>query len=452
MVELPKTRLPKKFFFSSTSPMTTNKTILISFLFLCAMTGLGCSKKKSSFSDLSSGNGEADTPPSATYLYLHHESTKGALRYTHTTVASGDWTEKCKVDLDAVDPVDRDIMCMTESTELDLMSLGMSLKYNVPAHTKCPYAITMMPFFFQYEPPRNDTVHLEPAFVYVEDDKVAGSYTVTGYYDDPLGATPTANPYLTAKKGGYACGFDYSESDGPNCCEGEYSEITKVTALDGTGTPKDTFTTRLLKWTGDRSNCLEGPAIQNQPKATKNSKWPAINVWRMSEQVDQGSLMQTKKRGMLSPIEVLSDFKSKAETATGSENFGKFKLDKLMGTYATTRFLATHYSNATAPLAFSDILDYSPFASYYAAYGDPRYFTLLCADNAFEIHARIRLSIREWNTYEALLAAAEPGSDEDDNSDPETDYPEFGNNDWLDWEDTDGWMGSVFNTYPGGVL
>ena len=117
-------------------------TILVLFSGLIA-----CSKKASvSTSDFSSNeNTTGDIQPSKSYLWLHHKAVSGALRYTHKTVTSGSWPDLCKVDLDATSAADRDIMCVTETSELDLMFLGMNLEYNVPAHVKCPYVMTMAP-------------------------------------------------------------------------------------------------------------------------------------------------------------------------------------------------------------------------------------------------------------------------------------------------------------------
>lgn len=419
-------------------------------LVLVLTFNFGCSKKADFGSgDSGSGvdNGVGDAKPSNNFLWLHHKSVTGALRYTHKVVTSGSWPDQCKVDLDATDPADRDIMCNTESTELDLVHLGLTLEYNVPAHVKCPYVTTMAPFFFQYEPPRDDTIHLEPVYVFVDDNQLTGTYSAAAYYDS-AGTTP--NPNFSYSKGAYRCGFDYSSGKGPNCCEGIYNETVKTTPSDGSAA---TFVSSEKTWGGDRSSCLNGPALKLNPSRFGKSSWPSPIVWRLKEQLDGNTTMSSKAR-FASPIELLGEFKSLADEAVPAtgKNFGSFEIGSLINeSFGTSRYLATYYSSAQPATAFSDILKYSPFKETYKLLGDPRYYSILCTNYAYEVTARIRLSVREWNTYSALQAATEPTSNEDDNTDAETDFPDYSNQDFLDWEDSAGWMSGV-NTYPGGSL
>ncbi len=453
---LVKTRLPNVLIFRSTENMKNYLNIFA--LVISLAINLGCSKKtdfNGSSSSSSDGSGAGDTQPAKNFLWVHHKSVSGALRYTHKTVTTGTWPDQCKVDLDSTNIADRDIMCITESTELDLIHQGLTLEYNVPAHEKCPYVTTMAPFFFRWEPPRDDSVHLEPVYVFVDDDQQAGTYTAAAYYD-LAGTIP--NPNFSYKKGSYKCGFNYSDVNGPNCCEGKYSEAVKTTSVDpSSGTVTTTYTSSEMDWNGDRSSCLDGPALKLNPNLDGKSNWPTPIIWRMKEQVGGGTALMSKT-SLASPIELFAQFKTFAEDTTPVEkkNFGTFEIKSLLDQgYSTTRPLATYYSNASIPKAFNDILDYSPNKDLYSLYGDPRYFSVLCTNYAFEVTARIRVAVREWNTYPALQAATEPTANEDDNNDLEPDWPPaypYPNGDFLDWEDSGGWMSSGFNTYPGPYL
>lgn len=423
------------------------RLIKISFLSFLLFSGfIACGKKSNvSTSDFSSNdNTVGDIQPEKSYLWFHHKAVSGALRYTHKTVTSGSWPDLCKVDLDATSPADRDIMCLTESTELDLMYLGINLEYNVPAHAKCPYAITMAPYFFRYEPPRNTgtaTPPIEPANVVVTDNQVTGSWSAAATYADGS----TANTYFTAGSGEYTCGFDYSKlkPPGPNCCQGYYNLKTVTTTADGT-----TINNTRVDWGGLRANCLAGPAMTLNPPGEDG--FPLPSIWRMKEQLDTMNANQSPASKIaaevsLSPLHLFKTYEKRLTVADDSKiNFGNLEVGSLIDQkLGTTRFLA-NYTTGTTPRPFADIIDYfaydaPPGYDQITNYMDPRYFTLLCLDNAHEVTARIRLQIREWNTSAALKLAKEPTTaQEDDESGNETDFPTFPNHDFYDWEDTTG--------------
>ena len=419
---------------------------------------LGCSKKASvSTSDTPSTiDTTGDIQPSNNYLWVHHKAVSGALRYTHKEVTSGTWPDQCKVDLDASSPADRDIMCITETSELDLMHVGMNLEYNVPAHIKCPYVFSMAPYFFQYEAPRNDgtaTPPLEPANVEVIDDQLLGNWSATATYTD--GTTP--NPYFVAQSGQYNCGFDYRNRKpaGPNCCEGYYNLKTTTTTTDGT-----TITNARVDWAGLRGNCLAGPALSLNPRF--DNGFPMPIAWRMSEQVDTMSNFKTSSDISFSPVDNFKIFQNKLTTLEDKKlNFGNFEIGSLFNQkLGTTRFLA-NYTKGSTPRPYQDLIDYYQFEhppgyNFLENYMDPRYFTILCTNSTEEVSARIRVQIREWNTLPELTLATEPTADEDDISGNETDFPEFPNHDYYDWEDTSGlerWNQTPSTSgYPGAGL
>jgi len=433
-----------------------NHQLMNLFITALVLSGVvSCGKKSSVGTSESSSfvDTTGNIQPSNNYLWVHHKAVSGALRYTHKTVTSGTWPDQCKVDLDATSAADRDIMCITETAELDLMHMGMTLEYNVPAHVKCPYVVTMAPYFFQYEAPRNDgtaTPPIEPASVFVDDNQVTGVWSATATYDD----NTTPNNYFVAGSGEYRCAFDYRADlpVGPNCCQGYYNLQTKTTTNDGVS-----YTNARVDWGGQRGNCLAGPALSLNQRA--DDGFPIPIIWRMSEQVKSLSLQSNSLDVSMSPLDNFKLLEDKLVMLEDSKlNFGSFEINSLLEQKrGTSRFLA-NYTNGTTPRPYQDLIDYygfdyPPGYNFLTNYMDPRYFTMLCVDAAEEVSARIRVQIREWNTLAELTAATEPTSNEDDLSGNETDFPGFPKHDYYDWEDTEAlirWNGVTSTVgYPG---
>jgi hypothetical protein len=430
-----------------------NYQIYILFIVSCTFI-FGCAKKNPEVTGSSnlSSNTDGDLQPTANFMWVHHKAAPGVLRYTHKAVSSGPWTEQCKVDLDAVNGADRDIVCIADSTELDLMHTGINLQYNIPVNAKCPYVLTMTPYFFRYEPARYDSddspvpefPHLPPGYVEIVDDKVNGTYTVTAWYDS---SKTKANPYFQQIPGGYRCGFDYSYVEGPNCCPGKYA--LKTTTIT-TETPAGETENSEGDWGGSATNCLAGPALKlNQ--GTGSNSWPSPKIWSMNAQ----GATQLKPKvldSFQSPLTLIQkldglEFKVAEEApADGKEVFGNIEITSLFDDlFIHTRYVANYFTGTT-PKAFSDILDYfdpemPPGYLWKARYADPRYYTFLCLDSGEEVTARIRVMVREWNSYDALKIATEPTAGEDNSYGTESDFPEFPIHDHYDWNDTDGWCG-----------
>lgn len=434
--------------------------IFINVVIVCFLTLTACSKSQSSGDSndapSTTDNGTNDVPPDKSYLWLHHKGVHGALRITHKAVTSGSWPDQCKVDLDATNPADRDIKCITETAELDLMHVGMTLEFNVPEHVKCPYAITMSPYFMRFEPPHLTSPYITdgsvaqsipPRFVYQEINEIAGTYSVSGFYNDPSSVSPVANTNIivTSSDGanGYRCKFDYTGiRGGVNCCAGDYTLITKTTASDSTVT----INRSSANWGGKPGACLSGPATTLQ-KVDIDTGFPAAYYWRKEEQGFTNLLLQ--KKSFQNPIELMSELGPFAETSPADPAFGKFEMKGILEDFYSSRYLANYFK--TEPPAFniltsSSTLLYGGYTGGSESFGrvdlsfhDPRYFTVICADANREVYARIQLQIREWNTYANLEKKTEPVNDEDDESGSE-DFPGSGSDDYdkadfADWED-----------------
>jgi hypothetical protein len=472
------------------------KKIFIFALLVISFAACNSTKDESVADFFSSSSTEPTSPGvtvdpviSNTFMYLTHKIVSGSPRYTHKTTATGKWTETCKVDLNDSNFANRDITCVTESTELDLMSLGLDLEYNVPNHVSCPYVITMAPYFFRYPAPLIGTASVPPNYIVVTKDSSAAThkFEVKGYTDK---TKATDNNNLQIKDASYKCAYDYTDDKGPNCCPGTYTE--ELHEISEAGVEKVTTSTKT--WGGDVTNCLDGPATVLNKSDDPSNKWPIYKYWRIKDQetsilssddfLNKNNLdpkqikffnknsapllsnLNFKINGFQNPIELMTDFKtSTTETGSGSNPvYGTLSISSLMNQkLVTTRFLAT-YAKGTDLKAFNDILTYYDESKFKSIFGDPSYYTIICADDANEVKARIKLRVREWNTLSNLSKGLEPTADEDNVIGDEEDLPDSPNNDYYDWddspnlkswdywEDTDADGTKDLPTYPGRVL
>jgi hypothetical protein len=402
----------------------------------------------------------------------------GALRYIHEL---SDWKKNCYVDLNATDASDREAYCILETTELDLMHLGVQLKYNVPAFESCSYVTQDSPYFFKYPAVESDGTSLVPTDVTYTYDatgaiKTDSSYTATIEGTTYTGAAAIAKmPIINNQP---TCAYNHGallqDNTAPNCCEGNYDYTAGVD--DGTTV---TYTTGTGAWGGKSSNCLAGPAMKIQP--INNDGWPRRIIYRMENQASILSTVGTsntdRQRGNSShfvPMNLeelrklvkqkkfrnsalgrsikASDLTSSAFNTfeTTTENFGGWDTgSNLLKDYHSTMFAANWTDSASLSIrAFTDLTNY--FSE-----GDTRPIVWTCYDDAYENYASLKVYIREWNKYSNLLSAytnkTEPASGfgSDDTTGTETDHPSESINDWADWEDLK--SGASLN-FPKGAL
>jgi hypothetical protein len=144
----------------------------------------------------------------------------------------------------------------------------------------------------------------------------------------------------------------------------------------------------MASWSGDAGACLYGPAIETQSLTSAGFPMPDIYYVK-----GEGKNDVYKPS---SPIQKL----------------------------ASNVYLANYFDPADHN---------SPFVGYPGALNiTHRYYELRCLDRAHELKARIRVQIRDWNTY----AEWEKGSTGDPEfTGTEPNFPDFGYNDLFDWAD-----------------
>ena len=310
---------------------------------------------------------------------------------------SSDWTEECKVEATEVLTSAADKYCVYEGREEDLHNQGAALHYNVPTEM-CSYFLVRPYWYYQYE-----TGDGPDTFTYdIDEDGKMGRDTND---DGTIDTTVTSNPLAEFVNETLTCDYDYTNQDGPNCCLGEYTATirTWTTDLNGDGTATDpgyptTNTTETGEWGGIPGDCLSGSAVDTQDKTDEGLPLP-------SEFYVDGT-------GINDVYEIASPAsKSKASNLyIANADFG--------GTAG-----ATEVNNAL-------------FGDSRGSTKRSRYYGFECYDRAFELQARIRVEIQDWNQEAefALQSAGDPNSGDDPANDFE-DTP-FGDepiNDHLDW-------------------
>ncbi len=292
------------------------------------------------------------------------------------------------------------INCLVEADELELAYNGIAFNFNVPSNM-CEY-VRVMPFhFWNFRPALNGATTAGPTVVTY--DLVDGTIdSTTMVTRTPTGA-PLADDAVdqaVANRAGTAarCLYDYSESGGPNCCEGQY-ELT-VTTRDTLANTNVTNTTR-PSWGGLAANCLAGPAMRTQGKSVFGTPIHKIHY-------------------------VAGTGINRALVAYERDDDGR-----IMDTAFTANHVAgsADLSNVnTLPLGYRSYLGYAPTP----------YYEFACLDRDAEVKARIQVFVREWNEaaelvkYRAADVTADPDTAGNETS---PSLPTEPNNDYIDWDD-----------------
>ncbi len=337
------------------------------FLVLVIFVGVSCKKKETSPDVPAPTNPPLGEVDNSAGFYLRHIETGKANFYTHKGLST--FSERC------VAAEGEDIACYTEGNELDLHYQGISLQYNVPSNL-CAY-FTLMPYYYY--------------------QKAAGAGpTVVRKDTDSTGAVGTDNDNDGLIDGAVAtCQFDYSASSKPNCCSGDYTEVSR--SWDATATVPGYQTTSVSEgsWGGKASNCLYGPAMDTQELTEDGFPTPTIYF--------------TEGQGINDKYVIASPLSKKRGSSIFLANFFQ---------------LAEHAGAKPAAVAFP-------------------YYQLTCLDRAYEVKARISLMIREWNTVSDFNLRESVVTGHDRVGAETSTIGDF--NDFDDWLDID----SPTGTYPG---
>jgi hypothetical protein len=320
--------------------------------------------------------------------------------YLHRSSGDSDtWSTACRIPQNAAPRTQ--INCLLEINELDLWYQSFEFRVEIPPNM-CEYVVPYGFWFFQYEPRITSTanVTITDTDGVITTNLAPDNDEIELFYDD------SGAPQLK-------CLFDYSDSNGPNCCSGKtrVTEITFDTPEGGTIPEETNRSTRTIDWGGKIGNCAVGPGAfsENAPSRTEKQNLPTYPVF-------DTKLGRTLVMKMPAPM-------------TGGDSDNAYNTNG----YSANWRINSGTSPVPAPMNFPPL-----------GLGNPDY-VWSCVDGAFEEKARITLQVREWNTYAEFIKRG-VGSP---NPDASTAPGESEANDFWDWDD---FIDNLLNAYPGPLL
>lgn len=371
---------------------------LIGLIFLSSLLGSGCKKESTSTNDPLPPQ---DTPTGVVnnnYLFVKPLIADVAPYYFHE---QSSLTQPCQISVDETDLTKKDIYCIMDIEEFDLYFRDLDLNYNFP-DGMCPYFKVRPYWFYDYEPSHGpifeDVVVTIPA---------AGSatvaYTSGTYYE-------ASAPVVVDGTGAIvSCRYDYSASEGPNCCEG----TVMITVNDNSGDTA-TSTTTVTELGGAINNCIAGPGKDFK---TNSHGYPVSTVYFRTDT----NLGANEKLTLATP-----DSKERGGNIYRANYFDSTDYGGSSNTFP--------YADYTLPLGIKGPSTTAGSAPYRSGYP---YYEFGCMDKAGDYIARIRVMIRSWDTISGFSS----------NSNPYTSgyEPQFNDR----WHDATVWK-DVLDGYAGG--
>lgn len=396
--------------------------VVLCFLYLASLSGCGDQKaleEAPSIPDGGGGGGDGgggDGGGGGTPLPLPPiDQNKFAItiqnenKYPYYLYKQGAFATACEV---ANGLLSQDITCMMEMNEGDAYYYGVNFIINVPPQM-CVYTMSLNYYYYNHE------LGYGPDSVYMY-KKLNANGDVIQRICNIDGSVVNCNSsdnfeiFFDLKADSPKCVYDLSSAQRPNCCLGDYGFTTEVES--DTGDVESSYS--VLNWGGNVSECIGGAAAQ--------SEWPkSINGFPRSVLYYTQLDGLKKSQVTLAPITVFSN----------GLNFN------VANYYSTTGSPHSHtgYSIATTsnkPFPMDPVDDRS--GTEIRPTQDSYEFQ--CLDEAFEIRNRIRIYLREWNTYAEFLKfgttlGVTGNSDLEGNEGVDCNYVTGECNDVFDWDD-----------------
>lgn len=317
------------------------------------------------------------------YFYVGVDTTVGAIAHVRSVAG---FSTPCAVNKSST--ANEDVTCLIDVPEGDLYGKDLELKYNVPAEM-CRYLVRTPYWFYNHE------VGVGPSTIaatVVNTVNASGDITSSTYncsfnggaMDLNCDNNPEIISTLAPETQTYRCIYDNTEFELPNCCFGNYTITTTTTT--GAAAPITTRTTG--KWGGDYSKCIGGPGKTDWSLYTADKR-PASEIVFAEKGIN-------KKQIVTAPV----NFNPTLGGRTSSIH--------VANSYGTTFGSGNHTHTGFVDLATTST------QPYFIAPIDDRSGTLIgaaqdsyefqCLDTAFEIKHRIRIYVRDWDTYPDYLA------------------------------------------------
>jgi hypothetical protein len=281
---------------------------------------------------------------------------------------------------------DTDIQCLLNVRELDFAHQGLKLEFNVPPGM-CDYVSDLSYSFYNrragWGPQSIDMV--------IDDgDPTSNSCTVvdaagTSHAGTISGHSCSWPGGVASTDGTVSCDYDYSDDEGPNCCQGSYNFSSSLKTAGAT--EATVISTINNKWGGYNGLCLAGPFLNADSGWKYNTKYG-----NPAEQIRVGINGFNHYYKIEGPISLNS-----ANNTFGA-NFWDW-----------TSYAIGLLSPSALPIAMQNNPD--KFNIYTDTYANPNpAYVFNCLDQAMEVKHRIRLYINEWDTSSAFLAYGVAGA------------------------------------------
>ena len=189
------------------------------------------------------------------------------------------------------------------------------------------------------------------------------------------------------------CRYDYTKTDGPNCCVGPY-RLTVHKTRDNAGTiVADLGAAEQYLWDGKFGDCMGGPAADD-------TNWPKIK----SSGAPADGVVEYAASGINEEYQIQAPNVTSFAVPVNISAINSFT--NVAGN--TPHAHTVQFWNGTALVNVTSNLPYGiePIADRSGDGLDATNsnFVFDCLDEAFEVKHRIRMKAREWNTYAAYLA------------------------------------------------
>lgn len=429
------------------------KTISKLSLLAIALTLASCNEKVSP--ELQGGNSTVDpgttTPiPPDEYYFAVVNSSDTRLNYKLHKTGLGNASKNCEVrnttgfsnDAFRGNPAANDITCYFDAEELSLENAGLNLKVQASKNS-CDF-VGYSPFgYYNRIPGDSSGTYLQvdcgdqttAAHVATEaaaraiNISTSGANVTCGEYVSQVIApvsrikfTPTADEDL--------CRFNYKDGDEEKCDIGTVTvnklTVTYTPSDDGnpaTGTLSSTVTSREIKCGGKIHHCVKGPTKELKDNSTSviEVTQTGLNVDYSKEYKYAGVESNTRstihlsnyRRNLTNPnIDYVSSIDFSYDSIWSDPIFGKTFDPKIMDYYSAnlmqdgmTRLVTVPALDAESirsniytarPLAADPFMGLGELMGHRGGYVNP-FYTFYCFDTAYDMKARVRIVVRDWD-------------------------------------------------------
>lgn len=400
-----------------------------------------CNEKVSP--ELQNASSSTTVPTTVTpseYYFKVTNSSPTILNYNLHKTGSGNYQADCKISSTTAltntkyrtDATNNDITCFFEAEELSLHYGGANFEVASSANT-CDY-IGYAPFSFFDRMPGDSSGSFTTKKC--SDEVIAADAAGFGpvanganvscneWVDNSL-AAGTRDPFYVESDDDL-CRFNYEDGEAEQCDVGvitvtEISVTVQVDPTTGARTPASTSSTRTVRCGGKPANCIKGP-IRLLSGTEANTRYTELTQTEansdFSKEYVLPSLFTEGKltnrsyvnfRRHLANTEI--DFDESSLTTFTNPYINSFSGYKtfdpsVMDRYSNAKVMngATH-ADFTSALSVASIVDGAYTVVPYAAepfiglngYRTNPYYTFYCLDTAFDIKARIRMVVRDWD-------------------------------------------------------